>query len=369
MIDSPGGHAWFWLTVVVIAGGLLYLLAPVLTPFLVAGLLAYLGDPLADRMEHHGFSRTFAVITVFTVIIVVLLLVLLILVPLLEQQIVNLIGRVPAYLQWLQSEAGPWLQARLGVDVPLFDIGSLRENLTQYMDRIGGLAVNLLAGLSRSSAVLFGWVANLFLIPVLTFYLLRDWDRIIARIAELLPRHVESAVGTLARESDQMLGSFLRGQFLVMLALGIIYSVGLTVVGLEFALLIGMVAGLVSFVPYLGLIVGGLLACVAALFQFQDVSYLVPVLLVFGIGQLVEGMVLTPLLVGDRIGMHPVAVIFALLAGGHLFGFFGILLALPAAAVIMVLLRHVHRQYRGSRYYGVPADSRPATGDSAGSDD
>ncbi len=351
-----GRQFWFWLSLVLVVGGLLYLLAPMLTPFLIAALLAYLGDPLADRMQAHGFTRTFAVITVFLAIIVVLVLVLLILIPLLTQQVSAFIRQVPVYLEWLQTVAVPWINNRLGTAFDIADVDQLRTQVTEHRDSLGTLAVGLLEQVSRSSLIVIQWVANVLLIPVLVFYLLRDWDIMIARVHELLPRRVEPVVSMLARESDEMLGSFLRGQFTVMMALGIMYSVGLSIVGLEFALLIGMLAGLVSFVPYLGLLFGGAAACVAALFQFQDLSHLIPVILVFTIGQLIEGMVLTPLLVGDKIGMHPVAVIFALLVGGHLFGFFGVLLALPVAAVVMVMLRYLHRRYRDSAFY----DDRPA---------
>jgi predicted PurR-regulated permease PerM len=198
---------------------------------------------------------------------------------------------------------------------------------------------------------LLAWLANLVLIPVVTFYLLRDWDILIARIDELLPRQYQPIVAKLAKDSDDVLASFLRGQFMVMLALGAIYSVGLWFIDLKLALLIGMMAGLVSFVPYLGFILGIIAASVAVLLQTQELMQLIPVFIVFGIGQALEGMVLTPLLVGDRIGLHPVAVIFAVLAGGQLFGFVGILLALPVAAVLAVLLRYAHGQYKSSSIF------------------
>jgi len=212
-------------------------------------------------------------------------------------------------------------------------------------------AAQVLASLGSSGMTLLHWVTNLMLIPVLTFYLLRDWDDLVARIHEMLPRPIEATVARLARESDQVLGAFLRGQLSVMLALGVIYSVGLSLIGLDFALLIGMLAGLLSFVPYMGFVVGLLSAGFAVLMQTHEVLQLVPVLIVFGVGQLIEGMVLTPWLVGDRIGLHPVAVIFAVLAGGQLFGFIGVLLALPVAAVLAVVVRHAHERYRTSNLY------------------
>jgi predicted PurR-regulated permease PerM len=211
--------------------------------------------------------------------------------------------------------------------------------------------MTIFSSVTKSGLSIIAWLGNLVLIPVVTFYLLRDWDILIARIHELLPKQYKSVITKLAKESDQTLSAFLRGQFLVMLVLGLMYSIGLWFIGLELALLIGMMAGLVSFVPYLGFILGIVAASIAMLLQTHELFQLLPVLIVFGIGQVLEGMLLTPLLVGDKIGLHPVAVIFAILAGGQLFGFVGILLALPVAAVIAVVLRHMHGEYRASAYF------------------
>ena len=205
--------------------------------------------------------------------------------------------------------------------------------------------------ITNSGFVLVAFVANLVLVPVVTFYLLRDWDVLVARVGTLIPRAYYGKIRELAQECHEILGAFIRGQLLVMLALGILYSVGLMLIGVRLGLLIGMLAGLASIVPYMGFVVGIVAALIAAFIQFHDVMHIVLVLVVFGIGQMIEGMVLTPLLVGDRIGLHPVAVIFAILAGGQLFGFIGILIALPVAAVIMVLLRHIHDFYKGSSLY------------------
>jgi predicted PurR-regulated permease PerM len=192
---------------------------------------------------------------------------------------------------------------------------------------------------------------NLVLIPVVTFYLLRDWDAMVEGIRTLVPRKIEPVISGLAREIEEVLGAFMRGQLMVMLALGLIYAVGLWLVGLDLAFIIGMIAGLLSIVPYLGTAVGVIAAVIAALFQFQDVFHTVMVLVVFAAGQSLEGMVLTPRLVGDRVGLHPVAVIFAVLAGGQLFGFLGILLALPVASALNVLVRHLHQRYTSSSMY------------------
>ncbi len=346
MSDS---QKWFVLAGVTFGGILIYLLAPVLTPFMAAAVLAYIGDPLVDRLEARKLSRTLSVTLVFLILSLVALALLLILVPMLERQFILLGSKLPLYLDTLQQKVLPSLSAYLGVDNATFDLATLK-NLVR--EQWGGTVKGAFALLSRSGMTVLAWGANLMLIPVVTFYLLRDWDILVARIHELIPRRAEAVVARLARASDEVLGAFLRGQLLVMLALGSIYSVGLSLVGLELALLIGMLAGLVSFVPYLGFIVGIVAAGVAALMQYQELMPLLYIAGVFMVGQAAEGMLLTPLLVGDKIGLHPVAVIFAVLAGGQLFGFVGILLALPVAAVVMVLLRYTHEQYVGSSLYG-----------------
>lgn len=341
----------FWLILSALLLAFVYLLAPVLTPFLFSALLAYLGDPLVDWLENHKISRSWGVTLVFGTLLLGVLLLLLVLIPLSAHQFKKLIQRLPTYLDWLQMGVLPWLKDNLGVDPAIFDLGYLRTQLTAYAQEIGHLASGLMESFRASSTVIFNWLANLVLVPVVTFYLLRDWDVLIAKTRHLLPRRIEPTISALTRESDEMIGAFLRGQFIVMAALSVMYSVGLTVIGLDFSLLIGTLAGLVSFVPYLGLIVGIGVASIAAVVQFQSFLSIIPVLIVFGIGQLISDFVLTPRLVGDRIGLHPVVVLFAVLAGGHLFGFFGILLALPAAAVIAVILRHVHDEYLQSIFY------------------
>ncbi|HRY17462.1 MAG TPA: AI-2E family transporter [Candidatus Competibacteraceae bacterium] len=341
----------FWLIMGAVAIGFLYLIAPVLTPFLLAALLAYLGDPLIDRLEERKIPRSWAVALVFGAILLGLLLLLLFLIPMLTHQFKGLLQRLPTHIDWFQTHVLPWLEAHLGVEPESLSLRNLQTKLVAFAQDMGDMAGSLLESFRASSTALFAWLANLVLVPVVTFYLLRDWDLLVARVHNLLPRRIEPVVSRLAKESDEIIGAFLRGQVIVMAALGVIYSVGLAIIGLDFSLLIGMLAGLVSFVPYLGLITGILVASIAALLQFHSALNLVPVLVVFGFGQLISDFFLTPKLVGDRIGLHPVAVLFAVLAGGHLFGFFGILLALPAAAVIAVLLRHARDEYLKSAFY------------------
>lgn len=342
---------WWLLAVAVLGLTALYWLAPVLSPFLFAALLAYMGDPLVDRLERR-MRRGVAVAVVFFGLMLVLLPLPLLIVPLIEKQLVTLVTKLPGYLDWLQNTMGPWLARNFGLSAQVFDLSSLKQAVAAHWKDVGGVAASVAKYLSQSGLAVLAVVANALLLPVVTFYMLRDWDILVKRIHELVPRAAEPTVLLLARECDGVLGAFMRGQVLVMASLGIVYAVGLSIVGLDFALLIGFGAGLVSFVPYLGFILGMITACIAALFQFQDFAHLIYVGIVFGVGQVLESFVLTPWLLGDRIGLHPVLVIFAVMAGGQLFGFFGILLALPAAAVVLVLLRHAHERYRRSHFYG-----------------
>lgn len=350
---------WQLLAAIAVLAGLLYWLSPVLTPFAVAALLAWLGDPLVDRLERRRLSRTAAVAVVFGVMTLGLVLVLLVLVPLLEAQISRLIDKLPQVVAWVNTVVLPWVAERTGYSLDQLNPQQLIDALREHWRQAGGVAATILASVSKSGLAIVGFVGTLALIPVVAFYFLRDWDDMLSRLRALLPRPLEPTVSTFARESDEVLAAFLRGQLSVMIALGMLYTAGLMLVGLDLAILIGMLAGLVSFVPYLGIIVGGGAALIAAAVQFQDWLHPGMVLVVFVVGQMLEGFVLTPWLVGDRVGLHPVAVIFAILAGGQLFGFLGVLLALPVAAVLMVALRHAHKRYLASELYGAPVASVP----------
>jgi predicted PurR-regulated permease PerM len=251
----------------------------------------------------------------------------------------------------------PWTQAKLGLADGFWKFDKIKAAISEHMGQTGDIVSVILSQATASSLALIGWLTNLVLIPVVCFYLLRDWDVMMAKIQSLLPRHREERIVKLAGECHEVLGAFIRGQLLVMLALGVIYAAGLMLVGLELGLLIGLIAGLAAIVPYMGFVIGIGAAITAGLFQFGgDLYPMLGIVAVFMVGQALEGMVLTPLLVGDRIGLHPVAVIFAILAGGELFGFTGILLALPVAAVIMVLVRHMHDLYKESDIYGGAED-------------
>jgi predicted PurR-regulated permease PerM len=332
-----------WLIAILLCGWIFYLLAPVLTPFIAAGLLAYMGDPLADRLQRLKLPRTLAVVVVFLTIFLLVGLLVLLVGPLIRTQVSALFAALPDIAHqveqvWLPTLLG-WLNVEPGEDV---GIGAF---LARYSDMAGSWSGKILLGVGKSGGVLAAAVLSLFLIPILTFYMLRDWDTFMTHLSALIPDRQRETVLELARETDGVLGAFLRGQLLVMLALATIYTLGLSLVGLKFAVAIGVVAGLVSFVPYLGFVFGIGLAGLTVALEPNPLWNLVGVVATFTIAQLIEGSFLTPKLVGDRIGLHPVIVIFAVAAGGQLFGFFGILLALPAAAVLSVLLRFAYHRY------------------------
>ena len=332
-----------WLIAIALTGWLFYLLAPVLTPFVASALLAYMGDPLADRLQKLKMPRTLAVVTVFLITFIVLAALILLVGPLVSAQVSALFEALPEIAQrveqvWLPTILG-WLNIESGADV------GVAPFLAKYGEMFGSWSGKVLLSVSKSGGALAAAVLSLFLIPIITFYLLRDWDSITAHLAALIPESQRETVLQLARESDEVLSAFLRGQILVMLALAFIYSVGLSVVGVKFAIAIGVVSGLVSFVPYLGFVFGIGIAGLTVALEPNPLWHLVGVIATFSIAQFIEGSVLTPKLVGDRIGLHPVIIIFAVAAGGQLFGFFGILLALPAAAVISVLVRFAFNRY------------------------
>ncbi len=345
------GFGWKMLGLVAGFGVVLYLLGPVLTPFVTAAMFAYLFDPLADRLEKMRLSRSLSVCIVFTGMLLAFVLLLFLVVPFLESQVNALLHQLPQWLNWLRTDGAAWLQTHFGLAPDFLETDKLISMLQENWHAAGGVAATVVGQISKSGLAIIGWIAHLLLIPVVTFYLLRDWDILVERIDELLPRSIEPTIAKLARESDQVLGAFVRGQVSVMLVMGVVYGLGLWLAGLGVGPLIGLFAGLISFVPYLGAILGVLAGVAAALLQYHDWLHVLLVLGVFGLGHVIESYVLVPRLVGDKIGLHPVAVIFAILAGGELFGFLGVLLALPAASVIAVLVRFAHVHYRASELY------------------
>jgi predicted PurR-regulated permease PerM len=342
---------WQMLALVLVVAAVLWLLAPVLTPFAVAAMFAYLFDPLTCWLQRRHIGRPLAVTIVFLGLTVLLIVFLLLLLPYLQRQIAAFFAHLPQWIEWFSDVAVPWLNAKFSLELELPDTGQLAGIVQEHWKEAGGAAASFVSQVSRSGIAVLAWITRLVVVPVAFFYLLRDWHLIVAQIHDLLPRSIEPTVTRLAHESDDTLGGFVRGQLSVMIVLGALYAIALWATGLDVGPLIGIVAGLISFVPYLGSITGVLMGVIAALVQYHDWTHVILVLVVFVVGNLLEGYVLVPRLVGEKIGLHPLAVIFAILTGGELFGFLGVLLALPIASVAMVLLRYAHERYRGSGLY------------------
>lgn len=337
--------------VLVLLGWIMFKLEPVLMPFIVGGLLAYLGDPVADRLEARGLSRTWAVVVCFIVLTLILLSVLVILIPLVLHQLKVVYGQVPAIFEWFKFVAQPWLIETLSLEADVFDVDHVREQLISQWGSAQDILASVLAKVTSSAGTFMGFIVNLTLVPVVGFYLLRDWDILMAKLLKMMPVRFQGTTRSLGRECNEVVGAFLRGQLWVMAALAVIYGIGLWIVGLKLALLVAIIAGLASIVPYMGFAIGIIAAMLAGYFQFGLDWPLFFILIVFGVGQVIESVVLTPILVGDKIGLHPVAVIFAIMAGGQLFGFMGVILALPVSAIIVVLLRHIHEIYKDTEFY------------------
>jgi predicted PurR-regulated permease PerM len=342
---------WQLLVLAFVIALVIWLLAPVLTPFVAAAMFAYLFDPLATWLQKRGLGRTLAVTIVFVALTLLLIIVLLLLIPYLERQVAAFFKQLPTWINWFRDVAIPWLNAKFNTDLELPDTQQLAAIVQEHWQAAGGAAASVVSQVSKSGIAIIGWITRVVVVPVAFFYLLRDWHLLIERIHELLPRSIEPTVVRLAREVDATLSGFVRGQLSVMIVLGALYAIALWAIGLDVGPLIGIIAGLISFVPYLGSVTGVLMGVIAALVQYHDGLHVLLVLAVFVTGNLLEGYVLVPRLVGEKIGLHPLAVIFAILAGGELFGFLGVLLALPIASVVMVLLRYAHERYRDSGLY------------------
>lgn len=338
---------WIPATTLLAISLLVYLLAPMLAPFVAGAILAYLGDPLIDHLERFKLSRGLAVTLVFFVLLTILALLILLLLPILQEQINGLVQRAPKYLEAIDQLLAS-LAAKFGITIESLNFKALAK---QYWPQDSDSTKNILLAITQSGGALISGIMFFMLTPIITFYLLRDWDDLLEFIHQLLPYKIRDRVLRLAKQSDSMLSAFIRGQLLVMTALGGLYAAGLSLIGLQFGLLVGVIAGLLSFIPYLGTTVGVLIAAILYMVEYQDWLGLWKVGLVFAIGQALEGYLLTPWLVGDKIGLHPVVVIFAVLAGGQLFGFVGVLLALPASSVIAVLIREAVSIYKQSDVY------------------
>ncbi len=344
-----------WLAVGASLIAILVLLGPVLTPFMIAAILAYAMNPGVDwlascRIGKIKMPRALAVVVMMLLLVVILLVLILIVAPILQKQIPLLQERIPNFLVHMQQILAPHL-VKMGIDIQL-DSASLRQMVTEYLSTSGDQIWNaLLASARIGGTAVLAWLATLFLVPVVLFYLLLDWHGLLARAANVIPRRWLTKTLAISSEADELLAQYLRGQLLVMLILAVYYSAALAFADFDVALPVGILTGLLVFIPYVGFGLGLTLALIAGFLQFEGFYGLIAVAIIYGVGQVIESTVLTPYLVGERIGLHPLAVIFALLAFGQLFGFAGVLLALPAFAVLAVALRHVNESYRDSSFY------------------
>ncbi|MFI5444818.1 AI-2E family transporter [Polaromonas sp. UC242_47] len=327
----------------------LWFLGPVLTPFVVAGVLAYALAPLVDKLQGR-LPRVLAVLIVETVFILIVLSILLLVVPIFAKELPLLREQLPVLADRLNSSLGPWL-AQFGIKVSL-DVASIQGFVLKYLNaNVEDAFGSVLSSLKLGGSVALALVGNLVLIPVALFFLLKDWDRFIALLLELVPPKMRASFDSFMEEADSVLGQYLRGQLLVMAVLAIYFSVALVLFGFDLAVPVGVFTGMAFFIPFLGFGLGLILAFLAGVLQFGSLYGVLVVAGVYGAGQLVESFYLTPRLVGERIGLHPLAVIFALLAFGQLFGFLGVLIALPSSAVLLVAIRRVRAGYIGSRLY------------------
>jgi predicted PurR-regulated permease PerM len=327
-------HQGIFIFVTVLTFYLLYKLAPILTPFILGTLLAYLTNPLVKKLVRLNISHRLSVVLVLLLFLLVFFLLILMLTPIFQKQIELLIDIMPQIITWVENTMLPWINQPTNMT-------AIKSTLSNSLPKIGWILNTMM----NSGFFIIELIMNLVLTPIVFFYLLRDWDSIFNHLKVLLPKSNRAMVIKLAKECDEVLSAFFRGQFLVMLSLMIIYSLGLTIAGLNVGLTIGVFGGLLSIVPYLGSTFVIVSALVTALVQFGTWNAIIAVVVVFAIGQILEGYVLVPYLVGRRIGFHPVAVIFSILAGGTLFGFFGVLAALPVAAVIKVLLQFIREKH------------------------
>ncbi len=353
--NSEQKQTLLWLAVGLVIVALLVQLGPVLAPFVAAGILAYALNPAVDwfssrRLGSKNIPRVVAVIVVMILLLAAILALILVVVPIMQKQIPLLQEQIPRSLAQLNAFVTPRLQ-ELGVNVRLDESG-IKDLLTDYFATGGDdIWKALLSSAKVGGIAVLGWLATLSLVPIALFYLLLDWHAVLARLQNMVPRRWVERVVQFGNEVDGLLAQYLRGQLAVMLVLSIYYSIALALAGFNVAVPIGVITGVLVFIPYLGFGLGLVLALIAALLQFDGLQGLLLVAAIYGAGQVLESFFLTPRLVGERIGLHPLTVIFALLAFGHLFGFVGVLLALPASAIVAVALGHLRIHYINSSFY------------------
>lgn len=339
----------FWIIGLVVLIVVLFFLRGILLPFVAGMAIAYFLDPLCDRIEKMGCSRTWATTIVTALFLLAVMALAAVLLPPLEAQLVDFFGQLPTYIQAVTAKLGPLLKA-LRSHLPASAAPSMSD-VTGYLGRIAGWGADSLGTILNGGFALANLVSLIFITPIVTFYLLRDWDKITMKLDLWLPRDHANEIRGQLHEIDRTLAGFARGQATVCLCLALYYGLGLSLIGLDFGLALGLLAGLLSFIPFVGSFLALVGSIGLALAQFGTWQGVAMVVGVCAVGQVIEGYVLTPKLVGDRVRLHPVWVIFALLAGGTLFGFVGLLLAVPVAAVCGVLARYSLSHYLASRIY------------------
>ncbi len=346
-----GRQIRFWVIALAVPIILLYVLRGILLPFVAGMALAYLLDPIADWLERQGLGRMLSTILILLVFLVIFTVGLVLVIPVLGHQLAGLIENMPGYLTKLQSLVAKILDGRVGQALGI-TMADLETELGGFVKRGAGFAGQIAKFVWSGGQSLISIVSLFVVTPVVAFYLLYDWDRMVSTIDSWLPRDHSATIRDLARQMNDTIAGFLRGQLMVCLLLGAFYAVGLSILGLNFGFLIGIIAGLISFIPYLGTAVGFVLSMGVAFVQFwPDYSMVGAVLVVFVVGQFIDGNILQPKLIGGSIGLHPVWLMFALFAFGSLFGFVGMLIAVPVAAVIGVLIRFALGKYLASPYY------------------
>ena len=350
-ITRKNNRNWmFWLTLFVLFCTAVYALRSVLLPFVAGIVIGYLLDPFASRFERWGMNRTLATFLVLFLVAIIVLPAMALLIGVIDEQLGRFINVVPQYIGSFLRKIEPFIN-RLHESFPNMEPEKIREYMRNNLANTLKLAGGVLRGIITSGFAIFNLISLLLITPVVAFYMLRDWDMFIAKVDSLLPRKSKASIREQARQIDRTLAGFIRGQLSVCVILGTYYSLGLYLVGLDLGLLVGFIAGLISFIPYVGSIVGFLLSIGIAFALFDSLMPILQVVLVFVTGQFLEGNFLTPKLVGENVGLHPVWVMFALLAGGVLLGFLGLMIAVPLAAVIGVLLRHAIENYKKSTLY------------------
>lgn len=355
-----GRQIRFWLIALAVAAAVIYVLRGILLPFVAGMALAYLLDPIADRLERRGLGRMLSTILILLVFLVVFVVGLILVVPVLGHQLAGLIANLPGYLTKLQGLVATILEGRIGQALGI-TMADLETELGGIVKKGAGFAGEIAKFVWSGGQSLISIVSLFVVTPVVAFYLLYDWDRMVATVDSWLPRDHAGTIRDLASQMNETIAGFLRGQLMVCLLLGAFYAVGLSMLGLNFGFLIGIIAGLISFIPYLGTAVGFVLSMGVALVQFwPDYGMVAAVLVVFVVGQFIDGNILQPKLIGGSIGLHPVWLMFALFAFGTLFGFVGMLIAVPVAAVIGVLIRFALGKYLASPYYKGRGDGSQA---------